>query len=194
MNWIRVAVGIADDPDIHRLADALGVNVAEAVGLVVGVLTRFPQHAPDGNIADIPASLVERWAGWTGERGAFATALRERFCNAEGVWESWEKHNGAAMRDAEAARKRAQEYRRRNAEQLLESTANGAPNGSGDGSLLRTNERTNQTTGWRKRGNAEPPAPFKTDPFCTKCGGGMGKRHETDTRLTIIHREDCPYA
>ena len=50
------------------------------------------------------------------------------------------------------------------------------------------------TTGWRKRGNAEQPAPFKTDPFCTKCGGGMGKRNETDTRLTIIHREDCPDA
>ena len=50
------------------------------------------------------------------------------------------------------------------------------------------------TTGWRKRGNAEQPAPFKTDPFCTKCGGGMGKKNETDTRLTIIHREDCPDA
>lgn len=50
------------------------------------------------------------------------------------------------------------------------------------------------TTGWRKRGKYDEPAPYKPDPFCKHCGGGMGKKHESDTRLTIIHREDCPDA
>ena len=170
MNWIRVAVSIGDDPDLHALAEGLGIRVAEAIGLVVGVLCKCPAHVPDGKFLDIPASLVERWAGWEGERGTFDREFRDAFLNAEGVWAAWDKHNGAAMRDAEAARQRAAEYRRRNAERLLESSENGTANGSGDGSLLRTNERTNLTTGGRKRRlNGEPPA--ANAPWCVECQG-----------------------
>lgn len=193
MNWIRVAVAIGDDPDIHELADALNVRVAEAVGLVVCTLVRFPEHAPDGNLTQLRDSLIERWAGWEGERGKYATELRRIFLT-DGIWSSWEKHNGAAMRDAQKARERAAEYRRRNAERLAESTANGTPNGSGNGSLLRTNERTDITTGSRKRGFPQTPEPFRTEPFCKHCGGGMGKATPDATRLTIIHREDCAHA
>lgn len=189
MNWIRIAVAIGDDPDIHELAEALDVRVAEAVGLVVGTLVRFPEHAPDGNLAHLRDSLIERWAGWEGDRGRFATELRRIFLT-DGVWSSWEKHNGAAMRDAQKARERAAEYRRRNAE----STPNGTPNGSGNGSLLRTNERTNITTGVRKRSYPQTPEPFKSDPFCTECGQGMGKANPDATRLTLLHKEGCPRA
>ncbi len=189
MNWIRLAGASADDPDIHELADGLNVRVAEAVGLVVSTLVRFPEHAPDGNLTQLRDSLLERWAGWEGDRGKYAAELRRIFLT-DGMWSSWEKHNGAAMRDAMRARERAAEYRRRNAEQLLESTANGTPNATENGSVLRTNERTNQTTGSRKRGFPQPE-PFKTEPFCPKCGGGMGKATPDATRLTIIHRETC---
>jgi len=158
LNWIRVAVAIGDDPDIHRLADALGCPVTQSVGLVVLALTKFPEHAPDGNLAQVPDSLIERWAGWDGERGKFAAALRQTFLNPQGVWVAWEKHNGAAMRDALAARARAAEHRRRKANELLD-TPNGTGNGSPNGSPLRTNERTNLTTGGGKRLNSEP-APY----------------------------------
>ena len=94
------------------------------------------------------------------------------------------------MRDAVAARKRAQEYRRRNAEQLLESSGNGTANGSPNGSLLRTNERTNLTTGGRKRG-FQQPEPYAPRPFCESCGGGMGKVNPDDLKLVIIHAEGC---
>jgi hypothetical protein len=194
MNWIRIAIGIGDDPDIHELADALNVRVAEAVGLVVGTLVRFPEHAPDGNLTQLRDTLIERWAGWEGDRGKYAAELRRIFLK-DGVWTSWEKHNGAAMRDAVRARERAAEYRRRNAEQLLESTANGSPNGTANGSVLRTNERTNQTTGGRKRPlNGNDREPYVPPPFCPKCGQGMGKATPDATRLTILHAEGCPNA
>jgi hypothetical protein len=141
---------------------------------------------------------VERWAGWDGERGRFDAELRRIFLK-DGVWTSWEKHNGSAMRDAVRARERAAEYRRRNAEQLLESTANGtangSPNGTGYGSVLRTNERTNQTTGGRKRHlNGNDREPYIPPPFCSACGQGMGKATPDATRLTILHAEGCPNA
>lgn len=200
MNWIRVAVAIGDDPDVHRLAAALDVRMAEAVGLVVGLLARFPEHAPDGNLADVPDSLVERWAGWEGERGTFAPVLRALFLNEHGVWGSWEKHNGAALREANAARDRAAEYRRRKAEQLLQSTANGTPNGAGNGtpdrSPLRTNERTNQTTGGRLRVNGSTYAPghvnLAVPPFCASCGDGVLATVNGQKRPVRVHAHDCP--
>lgn len=188
LNWIRIAVAIGDDPDVHRLAERLNVRVAEAVGMVVLVLARFPEHAPTGNVAQIPASLVERWAGWEGERGAFDREWRGIFL-VDDVWPAWEKHNGAALRDAQAARDRAAEYRRRKANDLLNAPPNGTENGSPNGSPLRTDGRTNITTGGRKRpkpDNGPPPLPF-----CAECGQGMGKRDPADLKLVILHRPEC---
>lgn len=190
VNWIRVAVAIGDDPDIHALAEGLDVRVAEAIGLVVGVLCKCPAHVPDGKFLDIPASLVERWAGWQGERGVFDREFRDAFLNAEGVWVAWEKHNGTAMRDAEAARQRAAEYRRRNAERLLEDSANGTANGTGEGSPLRTNERTNLTTFGRKRGKHEPPA--ANAPWCVECQGVVVQ--QANGLPKKIHTPECSRA
>jgi hypothetical protein len=188
MNWIRIAVAIGDDPDIHELAEALGVRVAEAVGLVVGTLVRFPEHAPDGNLAQLRDSLIERWAGWEGDRGKFAAELRRIFLSPEGKWESWDKHNGKALQKLERDRERLRQKREdsENVARQLRDTRQ---------SVAGTDGRTDEVQlrgGYRRK--ALTPEPFRTDPFCKKCGGGMGKAHESATRLTIIHREDCPDA
>jgi hypothetical protein len=186
------------------------VRVPEAVGLVVCCLVRFPEHAPDGNLTHLRDSLIERWAGWEGERGKFAQALRDTFLT-DGVWVSWEKHNGAALREAGASRQRAAEHRKIRAQSLLDSAAQGTPNGTANGtangtpdhSPLRTNERTNLTTGGRKRpwngnsnGNGSAPSyapghdnlPPQKDCECPM-GQGDGSR-----RLTKLHTEGCPNA
>lgn len=170
----------------------MDVRVAEAVGLVVSTLGKFPEHAPDGNLAAVPPSLVERWAGWEGERGRYHAALHEHFLNDHGVWGAWEKHNGAAMREAEASRERARKWRTERLENDAR-TAYATPNGTPDRTPLRTDGRTNQTTGSRKRGYPQPE-PFKTDPFCPECGQGMGKANPDDTRLTIVHKKGCTRA
>lgn len=132
MNWIRVAVGIGDDPRIHAIADMLAVRIPEAVGLVVMLLCKFPEHAPDGALTEIPDASVERWSGWMGERGAFAKAIRFTFLDDAGVWVAWEKYNGAALREATAARQRMREVRRaKKANGSPDGSANGSPNGSG---------------------------------------------------------------
>lgn len=197
MNWIRVAVAIGDDPDVHLLAAAVGVRVAEAVGLVVGLLTKFPEHAPDGSLAKVPDSLVERWAGWEGDRGAFAVEFRRLFLTEDGVWSAWDKHNGAAMRDAQASRERAAEYRRRQANSLLDSTANGTPNGAADGSHLRTDGRTNKTTG-RASAKTATYAPghlnLSSAPFCPECGDGELREVEGQRRPVRCHLPTCSHA
>lgn len=111
MKWIRVAVDIMDDSSIDTLAASLKVRVAEAVGCVVCVLAHLPADAPDGNIASKSDRLIEKWAEWEGKRGAFAPAFRATFCTEAGVVRSWDKHNGAALREAERQRYKMQKYR-----------------------------------------------------------------------------------
>lgn len=111
MNWIRVATKIKDDVSIAKIADACKIRISEAVGCVVCVLAQFPEHAREGGIAEIPDLLIEQWAGWEGKRGRFASAFRAHMCTDEGVTRSWEKYNGAAIRDSDAARLRAQNWR-----------------------------------------------------------------------------------
>lgn len=113
MNWIRIAVGIMDDPTTHALAEALGVSVPATTGHMVGVLRCLPQHARDGDLSNVPDTTLERWAMWTGKRGRFAAAFRAQLCDAQGVVRSWEKHNGAALREGDRQREKAKRYRER---------------------------------------------------------------------------------
>ena len=193
MNWIRISVAIGDDPDVGRLADALDCPVAHAVGLVVLTLTKFPEHAPDGNLAHIADGMIERWAGWNGERGKYAQSLRDIFLNPEGVWVSWEKHNGNALQKLAKDRERLRLQREQKADELAKLAGL-----SRDGSVVvagtdgRTDGRTT-TSGGRKRPNDEP-APYKPAPFCTLCGEGMGKLHPDDLKLVQLHKPECPNA
>lgn len=106
MNWIRIATGIMQDPSIHAVADATGVSVPTTTGHVVGVLTYLPEHARGGDLSGVSDTTLERWAMWTGKRGRFAAAFRAHLCTAQGLVRSWEKHNGAAIRDSDYDRER----------------------------------------------------------------------------------------
>ena len=115
MPWIKIATAITTDAKVHHVAQRCKVRDAEAVGLIVGVLTTLPQLAPDGNLADVGDATVERVAMWEGKRGVFAEAFRAVWC-ADGVVSSWERWNGAAVREAAKRAKRAKEWRDENAE------------------------------------------------------------------------------
>jgi hypothetical protein len=193
VNWIRLAVGIGDDPKVHRLADRLERPVAGAVGHLVLLLTKFPEHAPDGNLAQVPASLVERWAAWDGERGAFDEAFRPLFL-VDGVWLAWDKHNGLSLRKLERDRERLRQIRESRADAAL-TVAGLSRDGRND--VAGTDGRTDevQLRGGRKRPNGnghQPLAPYKPDPFCPDCGQGMGKLDPSDRKLVQLHTTTCP--
>lgn len=124
MNWIRICVNIADDPAVGRIAERCDIPLAEAVGCVVSVLCRLPAHAKDGSLAEISDRTIEQWANWEHERGVFAKAFHEALCDETATVRSWERHNGAAMREADAARDRMRESRKK---PKAEPKANAAP-------------------------------------------------------------------
>lgn len=106
MNWIRIAVTLPDDPRIHEFAATLKLDVDRALAKFLRVLFKLPEHARNGDISGVLPQTIETWADWRGRRGAFDTAFRLLFCNADGVIRAWEKHNGAAMRRADEDRER----------------------------------------------------------------------------------------
>lgn len=115
MKWIRVECTIGDWPMIGALADALGVSIAEAVGLHALVWAKLPEHARDGYLSAIPDATLERWVSWTGKRGAFAEAFHNECCHVDGnevgFALDWERVNGAAMRESEATTERVRKLR-----------------------------------------------------------------------------------
>lgn len=194
MNWIRIAVGIADDPDVHTLAERLGCRVAEAVGLLVSLLTRFPEHAPGGDLTQIPASLVERWAGWEGQRGAFDVAFRDTFLT-DGVWVAWDKHNGKALAKLIRDRERIREQRETRGDNLATLALQSR---DGRGGVAGTDGRTDELLRGRSRaksGTATYAPGHANLPDRPPCPPGCALQTvEGQRRPVLVHIEGCPNA
>lgn len=127
MNWIRIDTGMLADPSIGQIAEALDVRCSQAAGCVLGVLLQLPKHAREGDVSKIPNVTLESWADWGGDRGAFAQAFRAHLCTPNGVLRSWDKYNGAAMREADDARERMRKFRKAKKD-VREQQSNGSPN------------------------------------------------------------------
>jgi len=143
VNWIRIAVGIMNDPSIHSVADASGVSVPTTTGHVVGLLSYLPEHARTGDVSGVSDATLERWAMWTGKRGRFAAAFRRYLCDAQGVVRSWEKHNGAMLREYDRQREKQKKHREE-MKKNRERTANvpGTVGGTSSGTERNGTERT----------------------------------------------------
>lgn len=110
--WIRIDANIGENPNVWKLADVRGLSAVSCVGHLVMLFGNVAEHAPTGNVADVPDALLERWAGWTGEPKLFAQSFRELFVTA-GVVDGWEKRQGALI--DRAAKERERTARRRSA-------------------------------------------------------------------------------
>lgn len=124
MNWIKISTAIGDDPRIGRIADACRCSGNEALGAVVRILGRLPEHAPNGDLSGLPSTLIEQWAWWRGKAGKFADAFRAEMCDESGVVRSWEKWNGSAQRQLVSARERMANLRQAKREQFAERSQN----------------------------------------------------------------------
>lgn len=114
MNWIRVATTMKGDTSVHQLAHQLTKgDVPKIIGHLQCLLSELPAHARDGDLRAIPDSLLEQWAMWSGKRGAFADAFRTVMCADRAVVRAWDKHNGAAIREADRNRKNVAAHRER---------------------------------------------------------------------------------
>lgn len=115
--WIRIDANIGENPKVWELAALRGVSAEACVGLLVILFGKVAEHAPSGDVAQVPDPLLERWAGWSGEPGAFARDFRALFASA-GVIDGWAERQGKLIERANKERERWQ--RRNSAEKRAE--------------------------------------------------------------------------
>lgn len=160
MNWIKIAVGIMRDPSIISVAEAAGVSVPTTTGHVVGVLTSLPEGARTGDLSGVADTTIERWADWRGKKGRFAEAFRRYLCTPEGFVRSWDKYNGAAMRESETTKERARKWREQRKKEADERRTNGVPNDAR--TLLRDGTGRDGKSNNKQQGERDALAPRPT--------------------------------
>lgn len=141
--WIRIDANIGRNPTVWKMADVRGLSAVEIVGHLVMLFGNVAEHAPHGDVSSVSDRLIEEWAGWHGEVGAFASSFRDLFVT-DGVIDGWEKRQGklierAAKERERAARRRSADHPPKVREQSADASAarNGterstSPNGEGE--------------------------------------------------------------
>lgn len=135
MNWIRMAVDLEDDPEVRAMSRVLKVRLSEACGIMFRILAKLPKHARDGDLSRFDPIIIEDWCDWHGKRGALASEFFTRFCSEDRRVRSWEKHNGAAIRDAD---RRSSVMRERRAARERERSVTGNVTGNDGGTVTVT--------------------------------------------------------
>lgn len=146
MPWVAIDIHIASDPAVHRIAAALRIRVPEVVGLLSLTFAGMVQHAPNGELAGVPDTLLEEWARWHGKRGAFAVQFRAELTDETGLVRSWEKYNGANLRRLEGARERSRLYRENQERERNERAAERTQSANGTHSRTHTETHTELST------------------------------------------------
>ena len=106
--WIRVDANIGGKDVVWKASEFLGISAPQAVGHLVMFWGNVAQHS-DGSVAEKYDAQLETWAGWTGERGLFASFIRSECLDGRGKIKRWDEMQGALI----AQRKRDLERKHR---------------------------------------------------------------------------------
>lgn len=109
--WFRVDTACPFAPAVSRLAAALGISRAQALGHIVAVEAHVTAHAPSGDLSPV-LDMLPVWALWTGNPDDFTDAFL-RHCAPDGVMSEWVERNAGPMAHAQRERERLRAYRRR---------------------------------------------------------------------------------
>lgn len=120
--WIRVHANLAAKPIVGRAAEALGVNLHEAMGLLVQFWGAISQHGSNGQVASFSDTQIESWAGWRRKRGRFAAFIRTAHLDANGRVNEWDDYAGRLEQRRATERERLRNKR----VPVAQHTANGA--------------------------------------------------------------------
>ena len=113
-DWIKVQTCTPDKPEVHQMAEALGLDPDAVMGKLIRVWVWADTHTVDGNARSVTRSLLDRISGVTG----FADALESAGwleSMSEGVhFTNFDRHNGDTAKTRALTGKRVAKTRSRN--------------------------------------------------------------------------------
>jgi hypothetical protein len=142
--WMRLDCDLARHEKMVVLRTSCGLPRdahATAYGCVVALLSRLVEDRSDGNIAAIPAPVIEEWAYWPGAPGVFDAAFRKTFCTNDIIDGWWRNAKLRERLDADAARKRRERSAQRPTD--IRRTEHGPPPGVRGMSAVNDNDNDN---------------------------------------------------
>lgn len=128
MAWIQVHQTLKDHRKVYAAADALDVDPAHALGLIVSFWLWALDNAPSGSMDGISNRMIARAAQWTGNADEFVEALKSAELLDETMdggleLHDWQEYTGALIGKREAEKQRSRKRRAAAKEQPADATA-----------------------------------------------------------------------
>jgi DNA replication protein DnaT len=111
-DWIKVQVVTPDKPEVHVIAEQLGIDDADAVlGKLVRIWAWADQQTFDGNAGSVTRSLIDRITGVTGFADAMTTCGWLEEVDGGFRFPNFDRHNGKTAKTRALTRNRVQKKR-----------------------------------------------------------------------------------
>lgn len=182
--WIRVHANLANRPVVSRMAESLRIDPFRAIGHLVTFWGSVSAHAANGAIAGVPDALLERWAGWTGRRGAFARWVRTSHMDPDGRVNEWDAYQGKLEIKRERERQRVREFRQKLRDGTPSVTRTEDVQNARSNASVATHARERDGT---ERGSTSPPRAdgFHADPRWVAFAEALPARNVTAWRAIV---------
>lgn len=116
MAWIQVHQTLKDHRKVYAAADALDIEPAHALGLIVSFWLWALDNAPSGSLDGISNRMIARAAQWNGNADEFVEALKsaellDETSDGELELHDWQEYAGNLIEKREAEKQRSRKRR-----------------------------------------------------------------------------------
>jgi hypothetical protein len=154
-DWIKLEHVTPDKPEVHRMAELLGIDPDAVVGKLVRVWIWADQQTTDGHAPSVTRALLDRLTAVTGFADAMAHDTVRwliRDDTGEVSFPHFDRHNGASAKARSCAAKRQQTHRELSRSCHAGSVTPALPE-------KRREEKSREEETHTSRAHEEPPQP-----------------------------------
>jgi hypothetical protein len=125
-SWFKVETGCLQSPEVIRLARALRIPRAHALGIVVAVEAMLTSHTPDGDLYQIADLLAESLGVAPDDEERWVSAVLDCMSRGDGIAHAFLERNQSAFESATKARQRAAKQALKGRPTTAQAGTNGA--------------------------------------------------------------------
>jgi hypothetical protein len=111
-DWIKVQTCTPDKPEVHMIADYLGIDPDAVTGKLIRIWCWADQQTSDGNAPSVTKSLLDRFAGITGFADALISVGWLEPLDGGFRFPNFDRHNGNSAKTRASGAKRVEKHRK----------------------------------------------------------------------------------
>ena len=111
-DWIKVQTCTPDKPEVHLIAERLGIDPDAVTGKLIRIWCWADQQTADGNAASVTRSLLDRVSGVTGFADALVSVGWLEKTDGGFLFPNFDRHNGNSAKTRASVAKRVEKHRK----------------------------------------------------------------------------------